>query len=45
MEVSAKLLGGKGAYNGLLVVLKNKATGELIAEGRHSMFRKMISKI
>ncbi|PWA74113.1 Acyl-coenzyme A thioesterase 13 [Artemisia annua] len=45
LEVSAKLLGGKGAYNGTLVVLKNKATGELIAEGRHSLFRKPTSKI
>ncbi|GJZ65229.1 thioesterase superfamily protein [Tanacetum coccineum] len=45
LEVSGKLLGGKGAYNGTLVVLKNKATGELIAEGRHSLFHKMTSKI
>ncbi|KAJ9565316.1 hypothetical protein OSB04_001282 [Centaurea solstitialis] len=38
LEISAKLLGGKGAYNGTLVVLKNKATGEIVAEGRHSLF-------
>ncbi|GJX60905.1 phospholipase-like protein [Tanacetum coccineum] len=38
LEISAKLLGGKGAFNGTLVILKNKATGEVIAEGRHSLF-------
>nr|XP_043636706.1 acyl-coenzyme A thioesterase 13-like isoform X1 [Erigeron canadensis] len=45
LEISAKLLGRKGAYNGTLVVLKNKTTGEMIAEGRHSLFRKTRSKI
>ncbi|KAI3678215.1 hypothetical protein L6452_37500 [Arctium lappa] len=45
LEISAKLLGGKGAYNGTLVVLKNKATGEMIAEGRHSLFSKPRSKV
>lgn len=45
LEISAKLLGGKGAYNGTLVVLKNKATGEMIAEGRHSLFNKPRSKV
>nr|GEV98094.1 thioesterase superfamily [Tanacetum cinerariifolium] len=38
LEISAKLLGGKRAFNGTLVLLKNKATGEVIAEGRHSLF-------
>ncbi|XP_076946566.1 uncharacterized protein LOC143618131 [Bidens hawaiensis] len=45
LEISAKLLGGKGAYNGTLVLVKNKATGQLIAEGRHSLFSKPTSKI
>ncbi|KAL8232709.1 hypothetical protein R6Q57_002487 [Mikania cordata] len=45
LEISAKLLGGKGAYNGTLVLLKNKASGELIAQGRHSLFTKQFSKI
>ncbi|KAF5809843.1 putative acyl-CoA hydrolase [Helianthus annuus] len=45
LEISAKLLGGKGAYNGTLVHVKNKASGVLIAEGRHSLFSKPVSKI
>ncbi|KAI3678216.1 hypothetical protein L6452_37501 [Arctium lappa] len=45
LEISAKLLGRKGAYNGTLVVVKNKATREMIAEGRHSYFSKARSKI
>ncbi|XP_076901876.1 uncharacterized protein LOC143556449 [Bidens hawaiensis] len=45
LEISAKLLGGKGAYNGTLVLVKNKASGQLIAEGRHSLFSKPTSKI
>ncbi|KAI3733061.1 hypothetical protein L1987_64278 [Smallanthus sonchifolius] len=45
LEISAKLLGGKGGYKGTLVFLKNKASGEMIAEGRHSLFSKPISKI
>ncbi|KAM0003477.1 putative acyl-CoA hydrolase [Helianthus debilis subsp. tardiflorus] len=45
LEISAKLLGGKGAVKGTLVVLKNKLTGEVIAEGRHSLFSITRSKI
>ncbi|KAI3806455.1 hypothetical protein L1987_22360 [Smallanthus sonchifolius] len=45
LEISAKLLGGKGAVKGTLVVLKNKITGEMIAEGRHSLFSVTRSKI
>ncbi|CAH1446748.1 unnamed protein product [Lactuca virosa] len=45
LEISGKLLGRKGGYCGTLVVLKKKATTEVIAEGRHSLFCKPISKI
>nr|XP_043635349.1 uncharacterized protein LOC122606574 [Erigeron canadensis] len=45
MEISAKLIGGKGGYAGTLVVLKNKLTGEIIAEGRHSLFCNPASKL
>ncbi|XP_076914104.1 uncharacterized protein LOC143572981 [Bidens hawaiensis] len=45
LEISAKLLGGKGAVKGTLVVLKNKITGEIIAEGRHSLFSITRSKL
>ncbi|KAL4566331.1 hypothetical protein LXL04_030445 [Taraxacum kok-saghyz] len=40
LEISEKLLGIKGGYHGTLVVLKKKATGEIIVEGRHSLFSK-----
>lgn len=45
MEISAKILGQKGMYTGVNVILKNKATGELIAEGRHSLYCIKRSKI
>ncbi|KAM5583357.1 acyl-coenzyme A thioesterase 13 [Rosa sericea] len=39
LEITSKRLGQRGAYYGAVVLLGNKATGEIIAEGRHSMFR------
>ncbi|KAJ4849934.1 hypothetical protein Tsubulata_017856 [Turnera subulata] len=45
LEITSKLLGRKGGYAGTLVLVKNKATGELIAEGRHSLFGKHASKM
>ncbi|CAI9301252.1 unnamed protein product [Lactuca saligna] len=45
MEISGKLLGRKGGYRGTLIIFKKKATGEMIAEGRHSLFCKPTSKI
>ncbi|KAK9940717.1 hypothetical protein M0R45_017360 [Rubus argutus] len=38
LEITTKMLGQRGAYSGTIVLLRNKATEELIAEGRHSMF-------
>ncbi|XP_004294282.1 PREDICTED: acyl-coenzyme A thioesterase 13-like isoform X1 [Fragaria vesca subsp. vesca] len=38
VEITSKRLGQKGGYTGILVLLRNKATGDVIAEGRHSMF-------
>ncbi|CAA6654978.1 unnamed protein product [Spirodela intermedia] len=37
--------GAKRGYSGTIVLLKNKRTGEIIAEGRHSMFGKLHSNI
>ncbi|XP_057442299.1 uncharacterized protein LOC130734029 [Lotus japonicus] len=45
LEITSRLLGRKGGYSGTIVVLKNKATGELIAEGRHSLFGRHKSKM
>ncbi|MCD7454560.1 hypothetical protein HAX54_025218 [Datura stramonium] len=38
LEIIGQVLGKKGGYSGTSVLVKNKATGELIAEGRHSLF-------
>ncbi|PON42767.1 Thioesterase domain containing protein [Parasponia andersonii] len=45
LEITSRTVGQIGGYFGTSVLLKNKATGELIAEGRHSMFRKHASKL
>ncbi|CAL0307759.1 unnamed protein product [Lupinus luteus] len=45
LEITSRLLGKKGGYSGTIVLLKNKATGELIAEGRHSLFGRHNSKM
>ncbi|KAJ9698607.1 hypothetical protein PVL29_007596 [Vitis rotundifolia] len=45
LEITSKFLGQKGGYYGTLVLLKNKATGEIVAEGRHSLFKKHASKL
>ncbi|XP_071715540.1 uncharacterized protein [Rutidosis leptorrhynchoides] len=45
LEIRGKLLGEKDGYSGTLVVLKNKSTGEIIAEGRHSLMCILTSKI
>ncbi|PWA75852.1 Thioesterase superfamily [Artemisia annua] len=45
LEISTRLLGTKGPYKGTLVVLKNKLTREIIAEGRLSVFSPATSKI
>ncbi|XP_062085120.1 uncharacterized protein LOC133791209 isoform X2 [Humulus lupulus] len=45
LEITSRVLGQKGGYSGTVVLLKNKVTGELIAEGRHSLFGKHASKL
>ncbi|PON70606.1 Thioesterase domain containing protein, partial [Parasponia andersonii] len=45
LEITSSTLGLTGGYSGTSVLLKSKATGELIAEGRHSLFRKSASKL
>ncbi|KAF6153476.1 hypothetical protein GIB67_027343 [Kingdonia uniflora] len=45
LEITSRALGQKGGYAGTIVLLKNKATGELIAEGRHSLYGRLPSKI
>ncbi|KAM4083487.1 hypothetical protein ACJW30_08G061700 [Castanea mollissima] len=45
LELTSRVLGRKGGYSGTVVLIKNKATGELIAEGRHSLFGKHASKL
>ena len=45
LELTSRVLGQKGGYSGTVVLIRNKATGELIAEGRHSLFGKHASKL
>lgn len=45
LEITSRVLGQRGGYSGTIVLLRNKATGEVIAEGRHSLFRQHASKI
>ncbi|KAL6195480.1 PREDICTED: acyl-coenzyme A thioesterase 13-like [Fragaria vesca subsp. vesca] len=45
LEISSKVLGKRGGYSGTLVLMRNKATGEVIAEGRHSLFGRHPSKL
>ncbi|KAB2620574.1 acyl-coenzyme A thioesterase 13-like [Pyrus ussuriensis x Pyrus communis] len=39
LEITSRVLGRTGGYCGTMVIFRNKATGEIIAEGRHSLFR------
>ncbi|AEC08276.1 putative acyl-CoA hydrolase [Arabidopsis thaliana] len=45
LEITSRLLGERGGYKGTIVVVRNKMTGEIIAEGRHSMFGRQASKL
>ncbi|KAM7257371.1 hypothetical protein ACFE04_013112 [Oxalis oulophora] len=45
LEITARTLGQRGGYKGTAVYMRNKETGELIAEGRHSLFGKHESKM
>ncbi|GAV74478.1 4HBT domain-containing protein [Cephalotus follicularis] len=45
LEIDSRVLGQKGGYKGTAVLVRNKATGEIIAEGRHSLFGKHPSKM
>ncbi|KAM2985669.1 hypothetical protein FF2_006041 [Malus domestica] len=39
LEITSKRIRRRGGYTGTVVVLRNKTTGEIIAEGRHSLLR------
>ncbi|TYI80569.1 hypothetical protein E1A91_D05G096900v1 [Gossypium mustelinum] len=45
LQITSKVLGRRGSYSGAIVLVRNKVTGELIAEGRHSLFDKHGSKL
>lgn len=45
LEITSRVLGHKGGYSGTQVILRNKMTGEIVAEGRHSLFGNLMSKI
>ncbi|KAK4419858.1 Acyl-coenzyme A thioesterase 13 [Sesamum alatum] len=39
LEITSRRLGQVGRYFGTNVLIRNKTTGEVVAEGRHSLFR------
>ncbi|KAI3899130.1 hypothetical protein MKW92_019009 [Papaver armeniacum] len=45
LEIASRALGQKRGYFGTSVLIKNKETGEIIAEGRHSLFCRVASKM
>lgn len=45
LEIVSRFLGQKGGYCGTIIIVKNKTTGEIVAEGRHSLFGKQTSKL
>lgn len=45
LEITSRVLGQKGKYSGTIVLIRNKTTGEVVAEGRHSLFGQRASKI
>ncbi|KAL6967634.1 hypothetical protein U1Q18_033443 [Sarracenia purpurea var. burkii] len=45
LEIISRVLGQRGRYSGTIVLIRNKATGEVVAEGRHSLFGKHPSKL
>lgn len=45
LEITGRVLGQRGGYSGTIVLMRNKATGEVIAEGRHSLFGRKPSKM
>ncbi|XP_068310469.1 uncharacterized protein [Pyrus communis] len=45
LEITSRVLGRTGGYCGTMVIFRNKATGEIIAEGRHSLFRSNAGRV
>ncbi|KAI3450305.1 hypothetical protein Pfo_006970 [Paulownia fortunei] len=45
LEIISRCLGRLGGYAGTNVLIRNKRTGEVVAEGRHSLFSKPASKM
>ncbi|XP_068310466.1 uncharacterized protein [Pyrus communis] len=45
LEITSRVLGQRDRYCGTSILVRNKATGEVIAEGRHSLFAIHTSKL
>ncbi|KAL3829103.1 hypothetical protein ACJIZ3_017905 [Penstemon smallii] len=45
LEIISTCLGKRGGYAGTNVLIRNKTTGDVVAEGRHSLFSKPTSKM
>ncbi|KMT05575.1 hypothetical protein BVRB_7g168180 isoform B [Beta vulgaris subsp. vulgaris] len=45
LELTARLVGKIGVVSGTSIIITKKASGEIVAEGRNSMFTRLKSKI
>lgn len=45
LEISSKVLGNKGGFSGTHVLITNRKNGVIVAEGRHTLFGNLRSKI
>ncbi|KAL7173254.1 hypothetical protein ACSBR2_032675 [Camellia fascicularis] len=45
LEITSRVLGQRGGCSGTIILIRNKATGKVVAEGRHSLFSKHTSKL
>ncbi|KAL8531180.1 hypothetical protein ACS0TY_007980 [Phlomoides rotata] len=45
LEIISRCLGRRRAYSGTHVLIRNKTTGDVVAEGRHSLFSIPTSKM
>ncbi|XP_057789856.1 uncharacterized protein LOC131006747 [Salvia miltiorrhiza] len=38
LEITSRCLGERGSYHGTEVLIRNRTTGDVVAQGRHSLF-------
>ncbi|GMP89578.1 hypothetical protein CsSME_00041088 [Camellia sinensis var. sinensis] len=45
LEITSRVLGQRGGCSGTIILIRYKATGKVVAEGRHSLLSKHTSKL